>query len=87
MPDSPQRGESEATTSTQKQDTKKLSPFFEGEATSSANYATTLDNLGTLDLTFGRLTTAEASLKRTLTMRLQLGHPANVARTQQHLGT
>ncbi|MCU1321708.1 MAG: hypothetical protein JWM43_1357 [Acidobacteriaceae bacterium] len=64
---------------------EKALSLFEGDATSTSNYATTLDNLGTLDLTFGRVTAAQASLKRALAMKLQLGDPADVARTEQHI--
>ncbi|MCU1321707.1 MAG: hypothetical protein JWM43_1356 [Acidobacteriaceae bacterium] len=59
--------------------------LFSDDPPSAANYATTLDNFGTLDLTYDVIDPAEALLKKALMLRERLGNPMDIARTQQHL--
>lgn len=50
-----------------------------------ANYAATLDNLGSLYLMYGHTDEAERLRKQALAIRIELGDPIEIARTRQHV--
>jgi len=55
------------------------------EPADRANYAATLDNLGSLYLEYGRIEEAENARKQVLVIRKQLGDPIEIARSEQHV--
>jgi tetratricopeptide (TPR) repeat protein len=54
-------------------------------ASATRNYATTLDNLGTLYLVFGRLEEAEHYNRMGAKIRAKMGYELDAARSEQHL--
>jgi tetratricopeptide (TPR) repeat protein len=55
------------------------------DAKDRANYATTLDNLGSLYLQYGRVSEAEVVRRRALTIRKEIGDPMGIAHSEQHV--
>jgi tetratricopeptide (TPR) repeat protein len=51
----------------------------------AVNYATALDNLGSLYLLYGHADEASTCIKKALAIRRQLGNPVNLATNLQHL--
>ena len=59
--------------------------LFKTEPEAMANYATTLDNLGALYLTYARTDEARNCMQKALAIRQQLGDSTNIAVSLQHL--
>jgi tetratricopeptide (TPR) repeat protein len=63
----------------------KAIPLLDHSPTAARNYATTLDNLGMLYLTYGRVDEAEQYNRRSAKIRSGLGNPLDEARSEQHM--
>jgi hypothetical protein len=59
--------------------------LFKTAPEAAANYATTLDNLGALYLTYARTDEARTCMQKALAIRQQLGDASNIAVSLQHL--
>jgi tetratricopeptide (TPR) repeat protein len=60
-------------------------PLLAKDPAGRANYATALDNLGALYLEYERMEEAETARKKAWAIRKQIGEPAAIARSQEHL--
>lgn len=60
-------------------------PLLAKDADARANYATALDNLGSLYLETGRIPEAETTRTRALHLREELGNAIDLARSHEHL--
>lgn len=58
---------------------------FEGLPSSDRNYATVLDNLGMLYLSYGRIEEAESYVKRSAQIRKTMNYSLDLARAEQHM--
>lgn len=58
---------------------------LEGVASPNRNYATALDNLGMLYLSYGRVEEAERYVKRSMQVRKMMNYPLDLARCEQHM--
>ena len=59
--------------------------LLKNEPRAAVNYATALDNLGSLYLLYGHSNEAATCIKKALAIRRQLGNPVNIATNLQHL--
>jgi tetratricopeptide (TPR) repeat protein len=59
--------------------------LLKNEPSARAAYASTLDNLSSLYLIYGRLDDAESTRKQAIKVRQKLGNPAEYAETEVHL--